>query len=1313
MKRFMSEKMAKTFKRCLASVMATCMVAGFVNLPTYAAERKLEPNVTVMLMPGETTSAKEQLSNEKQTVIKTVTAQTTAITTNVNNMSASGFSGTKPYLKFDRNDTANQKENKKIHELYTDNGHFHDTSAITVTDAPVGYPFQFVGYGDYSGHYVSKVRVIYERNEDGTPKVDENGNYIIKELQHSKGATLTYKGESTLNINGPFDQTTGTRPQHFLLMNEAGEAIYAYCNDLGTGVASGNPFYAVANLEDAGYYASKEAAEHIRAITQNGYWGTESGAGSVAQLKENLKAAVAAGEIEKEYDITFVVRIMKKDNIPADYEMKEGEYIAEGYLCNTVTEHIVLTDEVIDGLTGGEAIDATQAAIWSYANGSNYALDGTDRMVVGDITYASSAMGDSLNGQNDFAGAARTKALYNYLMNLQAEEQSTVVINEKNFIKDMSLSIGNHMGNGVYAAAINFTTCFAANVEKDDLAIVLTYVDAEDKQQSITRKLTGEDALMPNANGFYTLEGLELRAGQQFEFTMKITGAQFLERNTYILTAEGGTDKSQTMVSVASGYNTVDIDASFGATFAVEEQVTYHYPDLESDKTAKPTDDSNRFEINIEVPGGDAEKKHDEIILMVDGSYSMDNEWPAMKNAITEIGKTVLDGSGHTVLTLMAFGMGDNEVLVHVKTVDELVSALGELPGNLLYGRSSTNCEAGFTGVAEYIENHDETLGEVSVIFISDGNVNTDETPRAFDANWQTWATKFGALTVAQAAFEGAVTYGENLPAAFTAVFGDRFDGMTGEEILTAAFTNGEVTDEEFLAFAEQLWTDVYAYSGLTRGVEYPVSDAERAFVKYDKEKGTYIQDLFYYTTYKSAYVTYGDRWTRTPAAAEALAAMDQVKNLYVVDYDSYTAWMDTGITNEKATFVQSNGIAGLLVALEDTLTELSKTPYNDVVVTDYMSKWVLLDPVTIHVVDGNGNVIAEFDAENSPKDAEGNYTAYLYKWVGEALCENKAPVVLELVSESEYEAGGADVIGNVDGPIYRITWNLKDGPLMRNEAFKLQYEVIINTEEPGFEYNKDYPANGNTYAEYIDGNGEKNKVDIKVPEIVTEQVLTEVTVNKTWEDDNDQDGIRPESITIRLHADGVEVDSVVVTEEMGWSYTFENLNKFANGEEIVYTITEDEVPGYTTEINGFDVTNTHAAEQTQVSVEKVWDDDEDFEGKRPESITIRLFANGEEVAVQVVTAEDGWTYTFENLPAYADGQAIVYTVTEDAVEGYEMIALEGDAENGFKITNQYLIVVDDPEPPTTGDPIALVLALSVISVLGMAVIALQRKKFN
>ena len=479
--------------------------------------------------------------------------------------------------------------------------------------------------------------------------------------------------------------------------------------------------------------------------------------------------------------------------------------------------------------------------------------------------------------------------------------------------------------------------------------------------------------------------------------------------------------------------------------------------------------ENNRYEVEIQVPGEDGKKIHDEVILMVDGSYSMDNEWPAMKEAINTIGRTVLNGSGNTQLTLMAFGMGDNEVLVHVKDADELAAALGELPGNLLYGRSSTNCEAGFTGVAEYIANHDETLNEVQVIFISDGNLNTDETPRAFDANWQTW-TKFGALTVAQMVFEETVLYGENLPAAFTTVFGDRFDGAAKEETLDRAF-GGEATDKEFIAFAEQLWTDVYAYSGLTRGEEYPVSDAERAFVKYDKKNGTYIQDLFYYTTYKSAYVTYNDRWTRTPAAADALAAMDEVAAMYVVDYDGYTAWMDTGITNEKSTFIQSNGIAGLCEALQDALTELSKTPFNDVVVTDYMSKWVNLDASTLKIVNNA-------TGETIWSDADG--------WL---INENRptaqeVPVVVELVDPADYAAGGEAVIGNETADIYKLTWYVKDGAMLRSDTYSLKYEVTVDIAEEGFQYDTDLPANGNTDLHYKDENGEDKSKEIIVPDV-------------------------------------------------------------------------------------------------------------------------------------------------------------------------------------------------------------------------------------
>ena len=217
--------------------------------------------------------------------------------------------------------------------------------------------------------------------------------------------------------------------------------------------------------------------------------------------------------------------------------------------------------------------------------------------------------------------------------------------------------------------------------------------------------------------------------------------------------------------------------------------------------------EGTRYQVEVSVPGKDGDNRHDEVILMVDGSYSLDGEWPAMKEAINTIAETVLNGSGNTKLTLMAFGMGDNVVIQDADEASKVANVLGSLPGSLLYGRSSTNCEAGFTGVAKYIANHDDTLKDVHVIYISDGNINTDETPRAFDANWQTW-TKFGALTVAQVAFEETLCYYiedddgniidtvySEIPEAFYETFGTRFnDAQTREEILDRAY-DGAVSD--------------------------------------------------------------------------------------------------------------------------------------------------------------------------------------------------------------------------------------------------------------------------------------------------------------------------------------------------------------------------------------------------------------------------------------------------------------------------------------------------------------------------------------
>lgn len=181
---------------------------------------------------------------------------------------------------------------------------------------------------------------------------------------------------------------------------------------------------------------------------------------------------------------------------------------------------------------------------------------------------------------------------------------------------------------------------------------------------------------------------------------------------------------------------------------------------------------------------------------------------------------------------------------------------------------------------------------------------------------------------------------------------------------------------------------------------------------------------------------------------------------------------------------------------------------------------------------------------------------------------------------------------------------------------------------------------------------------------------LTSITGTKTWKDADNQDGKRPESITVNLFADGTKLKSQSVSADAdgNWSYSFTDLPKYANGQEITYTVTEDAVDGYTTENDGYNFINTHQPETTEITGTKTWNDANNQDGKRPESITVILLANGTEKTRQAVTADEAgnWTYTFKDLPKYANGQEITYTVAEEEVTDYTT------TYDGSNITNSY-----------------------------------------
>lgn len=198
------------------------------------------------------------------------------------------------------------------------------------------------------------------------------------------------------------------------------------------------------------------------------------------------------------------------------------------------------------------------------------------------------------------------------------------------------------------------------------------------------------------------------------------------------------------------------------------------------------------------------------------------------------------------------------------------------------------------------------------------------------------------------------------------------------------------------------------------------------------------------------------------------------------------------------------------------------------------------------------------------------------------------------------------------------------------------------------------------------------------------------LAVKKVWEDGNNADQIRPTSITVTLYRNGKAVTDKKVTldESNQWTdtTTFKGLDRYDSaGEEIDYEIKEesfssltgDEKTGYlaeyetseSTDADGvvtktFTITNRHTLETTQKTIEKVWKDQQNESGIRPDSVTFELVAKGEVKDTVVLNSENNWKATSKILPAKENGQTIDYQWRE-VKEG----VITGESEIGYKVS--------------------------------------------
>ena len=199
--------------------------------------------------------------------------------------------------------------------------------------------------------------------------------------------------------------------------------------------------------------------------------------------------------------------------------------------------------------------------------------------------------------------------------------------------------------------------------------------------------------------------------------------------------------------------------------------------------------------------------------------------------------------------------------------------------------------------------------------------------------------------------------------------------------------------------------------------------------------------------------------------------------------------------------------------------------------------------------------------------------------------------------------------------------------------------------------------------------------------EVVNKKEKTSISGQKTWNDNDNHDGKRPSKITVNLLANGSKVASKEVKPdaEGNWLYQFDNLDVVDDaGNLIAYTVSEEPVAGYETSVEGTNITNSRTPEVTEVAVKKVWDDKENKDGLRPDKVTVRLLADGQEVAVKEITATDNWQASFTDLPVYKEGKKIAYTITEDPVAGYTATI------DGFTVTNRHVPPTTPPSTPPT-----------------------------
>ena len=252
-----------------------------------------------------------------------------------------------------------------------------------------------------------------------------------------------------------------------------------------------------------------------------------------------------------------------------------------------------------------------------------------------------------------------------------------------------------------------------------------------------------------------------------------------------------------------------------------------------------------------------------------------------------------------------------------------------------------------------------------------------------------------------------------------------------------------------------------------------------------------------------------------------------------------------------------------------------------------------------------------------------------------------------------------------------------KAQPKYDNAGTLIEYTVVETSNLPHYQisYGKEQDgtqvitntARGNlTVAKNVTGSGDTKE---EFHFVVT---LSDVTINGDYGDMTFRDGVARFAL-----CHGESKTATYLPEGITYTVSEEEANQGA------YITTASQETGTIQPGDTAQAVFVNDLSNISFSVVKTWEDNNNQSGVRPDKVTVELLADGVETGKTLVLSEENsWKGSFDNLNQFKDGQKIVYTVKENVVEGYET-TISGNMENGFSIINTY---IPDPSGPVTGD---------------------------